>query len=297
MATTVSCTTDRVLGIDDYLERIRRDVDLRDVDSVVESATLLRALANDRALVVKRLNQLVEKAFSGVSLPSAQSIVLGRAESFYVRANIWPANSDMANGRAYQNQFAYNLAHDHNFTFMTLNYLGPGYETEIYEYDYQATKGYVGEPVALEFLEKVKFTTGSAMVYRAGRDVHIQYAPEELTVTLNLMIPDPQQAVRDQYYFDVVKKIISGHPDDVLATRRVSLITLAGYLGDANTEQLLSDLAAQHPCRRTRLAAYESLNRTQPAQSFRIWQQASRDKSAMVSEAAADRLRQLEQSQ
>jgi hypothetical protein len=294
MALTVPCNTDRVITIDEYVDRVRRDVDPNNVDSIAASAPLLRGLANDRTLVVKKLNERIETFFAGAQLPSVQSLLLGKAKDFYVRANIWPANSDMANGRAYQNQFAYNLAHDHNFTFMTVNYLGPGYETEIYEYNYDDIEGCIGESVDLRFLEKVKFGLGTAMVYRAGRDVHIQYAPEELTVTLNLMISVPEQQLRDQYHFDVVKRVITGHPDELLATRRISLLNIAGHVGNAETQQLLHDLARQHPCRRTRLTAFESLARQQPGRAFEIWESACRDSTPLISNAARRKLREFE---
>jgi hypothetical protein len=294
MALTIPCNTDRVIAIDEYLERAHRQLDCNDVDSIAASAPLLRSLANDRALVVEKLNERIETFFSGAQLPSVQSLLLGKGNGFYVRANIWPANSDMANGRAYQNQFAYNLAHDHNFTFMTVNYLGPGYETEIYEYDYDAIEGYIGEPVDLRFLEKAKFGTGTAMLYRAGRDVHIQYAPEELTVTLNLMMVVPEQQLRDQYHFDVVKRVIAGHPDELLATRRVSVVNIAGYVGNAETHQLLQDVAQKHPCRRTRLTAFEALSRQQPARATEIWESACRDKAPLILNAARRKLKELE---
>ena len=182
MARTIPCSTSNAISIGEYLEHVRSKVNLRDEDSLAASAPMLRALANDRELVVRELNRRIENFLADGAIPSAQSLALGGGDDFYVRANIWPAIADMASGRAYQDQFAYNLAHDHNFTFMTVNYLGPGYETEIYEYDFDKVEGYIGEAVDLRFLEKIRFGTGIVMLYRASRDVHVQYAPTELTM-------------------------------------------------------------------------------------------------------------------
>ena len=33
--------------------------------------------------------------------------------------------------------FFYHVPHDHNFSFLTVGYLGPGYWSEYYEYDYE----------------------------------------------------------------------------------------------------------------------------------------------------------------
>jgi hypothetical protein len=255
---------------------------------------MLRALANDRSMVVEELNKRIENYLTDGALPSAQALLLGRGDDFYVRANIWPAIADMASGRAYQDQFAYNIAHDHNFTFMTVNYLGPGYETEIYEYDYDKVQGYVGEPVDLRFLEKVRFGTGVVMLYRANRDVHVQHAPAELTITLNLMVADADFRIRDQYFFDLASRTIASYPHELPATARVSLLTLAGYLGDADTTQLVSDLSEQHPCRRTRLTAFEALSRQEPQSAMSIWERAAADKAPLVANAARRRLRELE---
>jgi len=294
MALIIPCNTTRTLTIGDFMEHVRTSVDLRDTDSLAASAPMLRALANDRTLVVNELNRRIENYFASAPIPSAQTLMLGRSEDFYVRANIWPAIGDMANGRAYQDQFAYNIAHDHNFTFLTVSYLGPGYETELYEYDYDKVEGYIGEPVDVRFLQKVKFVPGSVMLYRVSRDVHVQYAPEELTITLNLMVSLPESRSRDQYYFDLATMTISGYPNELQASVRGSFVRLAGHAGDANTVQLLSDLAARSPCRRTRLTAFEALCRQQPQSAAAIWEKATADPAPLVANTARRNLRDLE---
>lgn len=280
--------------MEEYLEHMRSKVDLRDEQSLAASAPQLRALANDRELVVRELNRRIEDYLSGGTIPSAQSLLLGRDNDFYVRANIWPAISDMASGRAYQDQFAYNLAHDHNFTFMTVNYLGPGYETEIYEYDYEKVQGYIGEPVDLRFLEKVRFGTGMAMLYRASRDVHVQYAPTELTITLNLMVAHPEVRIRDQFFFDLNSRTIAAYPPELAGSSRVALLNLAGHISDGDTHQLLSDVATRHPCRRTRLTAFEAWALQRPTDSASIWEKASADPAPLVANAGRRRLKELE---
>jgi hypothetical protein len=296
MALTIPCNTTNVVSVQEYMEHVRAKVDLRDADSVAASAPMLRALANDRELVVRELNQRIENYLTDGAIPSAQALLLGSGSDFYIRAAIWPAISDMASGRTYQDQFAYNLAHDHNFSFMTVNYLGPGYETEIYEYDYENVEGYIGEAVDLRFLEKVRFVTGTAMLYRASRDVHVQYAPTELTITLNLMIAHPDVRIRDQFYFDLSNRTIAAYPPEIAASSRSSLLNLAGFLGDGNTPQLLSDLAVQHPCRRTRLTAFEAWARQRPMDSGEIWGKACADSAPLVANAARRHLQKLEKS-
>lgn len=290
MALTLHCHNEDVIRLEDYLDRIEAEVDLRDPDSIAASAPWLRALANDRSLVVNRLNRYVEESFNGRDYGSAQAILLGRRRDFYVRANLWPSSRDVATARIYQDQFSYNLAHDHNFHFLTVGYLGPGYETDIYEYDYDAVEGYVGEPVEMQFLERVRFTQGMVMLYRASRDLHVQYPPEDLTITLNLLVAPPETRLREQYHFDLDRHTVSSLPAEMEASERVSFVAMAGALGDGNSAQLLDDLAQRHPCRRTRLAAIESLSQLLPERTEALWERATRDASPLVSKRARQML-------
>lgn len=291
MALTIPCSTTDLVGLEEYIEHISHKVDLNDLESVASSAMHLRALANDRSLVVRELNTLLMSPKASLRWSTVQSVVLGQGEGFYVRANIWPANHEMANARAYQSQLAYNVAHDHNFSFLTVTHLGPGYETEIYEYDYEKTEGYVGEPVELRFLQKTRFTTGSVMLYRASRDAHVQYPPAELTITLNLMLESSQP--RDQYHFDLTSRTISsvGDPN---ASGRLSLLKLASLIGNAESEELLDKVATTHACRQTRLSAFESLGALAPDRADQIWEKAAADTEAVVAKTAKRKLRELE---
>lgn len=290
MALTIGVNTAHVLSIEDYVEYVSAKVDLRDIDSLAESASKLRALANDRSLVVSQLNDRIQAAVRAGTDPSAQTLILGKGKGFYVRANIWPAMADLAT-RAYQDQTAYNLAHDHNFTFLTVCYAGPGYETEIYEYEYDKVDGFIGEPVDLRFLEKVRFGSSAVMLYRGSKDVHIQFAPPELTITLNLMVQS--EVVRDQYHFDLARRVITSGLD-AQAAARTSLMAIAGHVGNATSVELLEELALRHPCRRTRLAAYEAICRQQPSSAEQTWERACADNSPFVAKTARQKLRELQ---
>lgn len=294
MALTIPVNTVLVMTIDEYIEHIKMRVDLRDIDSVAASAPMLAALANDRDFVVRHLNEQVKTEFAASPLASAQSIFLGQGEHFYVRANFWPSSADVTSGRVCSDQFSYDIAHDHNFNFLTVGYRGPGYITEIYEYDYDKVAGYIGERVDISFLERTHFGSGQVMLYRAGKDIHVQYPPEELSVTLNLMVNPSEIRYHDQYSFDLNKKTIIAYPGELDGSRRTGIIEMAGVAGDGNTRQLLEDLALSHPCRRTRLQAFMSLVKLAPEESERIWRRACDDRELLVSMAGAEQLKALE---
>ena len=290
MALTLHCHNSNQISATEYLDYVAAKVDLRDPDAVIASGPMLKALANDRTLVVSLLNDYVKETFSAPGLTSAQAILVGRRKDFYVRANLRPSIKEVGAGRMYQDQFSYNIAHDHNFSFLTVGYLGPGYETDIYEYDYDQVEGYVGEPVDIAFLEKVRFSAGMAMYYRASRDLHIQYPPSEMTITLNLMVVPPDIRLREQYEFDLATRTISRLPSELEASRRISYVALGARLGNANTADLLEGLALKHPCRRTRLMAWESLIVLRPDEAERCWRRAADDPAPLVAKHARRKL-------
>ncbi|MDB5971461.1 MAG: hypothetical protein JWQ90_3911 [Hydrocarboniphaga sp.] len=296
MARTIETRNESVVSIEEFIDFVHAQVDLRDLDSIETAAPLLRGMANDRQLVVSRLNRQVLNLFRTETIASAQVIYLGEGRDFYLRANVWPSLSDLSSGRVYQDQFAYSVAHDHNYSFMTVGYHGPGYITEMYQYDNSAVTGKLGEHVELHFVERLHFRTGMVMLYEASRDVHTQLPPEDMSITLNFMISTPDVRLRDQYFFDLERSALLDYPLELDGSRRISVIRMAADVGDANTQQLLNDLAASHPCRRTRLAAYEGLVKLRPQDAELVWRKAGSDSQALVADAARSRLDALHRS-
>ena len=293
MALTIACDHTRLVTLDEFIDHVHASVDLEDMDSVAAAAPMFRGLANDRGLVVRQLNRQVKEHFRSDVIPSAQALFLGEGRNFYVRANVWPSDADLASGRVNTDQFTYHMAHDHNYNFMTVAHHGPGYTTDIYEYDYHKVQGYVGEKVDLDFVERVHFTKGMVMLYKAGIDVHTQFPPEELSVTLNLMVATPGVRLQDQYFFDLEQGTILPHPGELDTSRRISIVRMAGRVGDGDTRELLDELSRRHPCRRTRLAACDSLSELAPADAARTWERACDDPEPLVAHAARERLQEL----
>jgi hypothetical protein len=293
VALTIACEHSSVVTLEEFIDHVHTNVDLRDMDSVAAAAPMFRGLANDRELVVRQLNRQVKEHFRSEVIPSVQALFLGDGRDFYVRANIWPSSADLASGRVYQDQFTYNMLHDHNYNFMTVSYHGPGYVTEIYEYDHDRVEGYVGEKVDLRFVERVHFTKGMLMLYHASVDVHTQLPPDDLAITLNFMISTPEVRLRDQYFFDTAEGTILEHPGELDTSRRISMVKMAGHVGNGETRQMLDDLAQQHPCRRTRLAASGALVRLEPGEALRVWERACADREPLVKNAAKKKLEEL----
>ena len=106
----------------------------------------------------------------------------------------------------------------------------------------------------------------------------------------DLMVSPPEIRLREQYVFDLVSRTIARLPAELEASRRVAFIELSARLGDGNTAQLLEDLAQQHPCRRTRLTAWQALSNLRPMEALRFWQKAADDTAPLVANFARRQL-------
>jgi hypothetical protein len=230
--------------------------DPRDEDCFASWGDALKKLANNRRflsdIVLEELkqrcgNQVRENQYS------PQVIMLyGGSKSFALRANFWPAANDSMVHNSGTSPFFYGVPHDHNFSFLTVGYVGPGYWSEYYEYDYEEVSGYAGEPVDLRFVEKSRLDEGKVMLYRAHRDVHNQLPADQTSVSVNILGSPGGNEYRDQYRFDVERKCIHGILNRVSIE---SLIALAAHYGGEAGQDLIEAFADRHPSDRIRFSA------------------------------------------
>lgn len=289
MAITIHCDVKDPITAEEYIEHILQNVDITDAESLIEAAPHLRALAANKNIVLDVFNKNLESYVNHrrTSQYNPQSFIIAshmsKEKSFFLRGNIWSAISKNNTVQALEERvFTYNIAHDHNFYFMTVGYHGPGYTTRIYEYDHALTAGYIGERVDLKFLEETTLPVGKVMLYRPGKDVHLQLPPEEMSISLNLMIADSADQSREQYFFDVDSKKIVGYPFSAAVFRRSSLIQLAGHFADDRTIELLMDIALNQPGARNRVTAIDSLLRLNADELPLILESTVNDKDEIV---------------
>lgn len=290
MALTIPCGSSRIATVEEVMVEAARLRDRDDPNGIASLAPLLGALSNDRELIVRLLNRRLAGSIDGGTTGLAQSLPLAAGNAIRLRANIWPSSADITAGRMQLGEPRYDVAHDHNFHFLTAAHFGAGYVTEIYEYEHDTIEGYVGEAVELRFLERTQLVAGRAMLYRGSRDLHVQFPPEDMSITLSLMFDTPELMARDQYFFDLQRQTINGFGPDTDTARRVDAVAMAACAGNGETCQLLGDLARRHPCRRTRLAAYDAMARLLPDDAMAIWERACGDAAALVANEARARL-------
>lgn len=233
----------------------------QDSGSVAHAAGWLARLAANRAflgdLALARLKAASGQAGGQGYTP--QVLMLGEARpGWFLRANIWPSPQESVVRDSGEAAFVYGLAHDHNFDFLTVGYIGPGYRSDHYEIDPASVTGTIGEKVNLRFVETSVLHPGRVMHYRARRDVHCQYSPDALSVSINLMHSAPEQRWRDQFQYDLesgtISRVLTGCTGDTLAR-----LALALELEPANGRDLIEDIAIRPGCERLRWSAIAAL--------------------------------------
>lgn len=257
MPRLIDCPTEEVLDVPtvvDLLESGRFDA--RSEDGFAAWGGTLKKLGNNRTfladLMIEELKARCRDQVQGNQY-SAQVIMLHMSRhGFILRANLWPAEADSVVRQSGTDPFFYHVPHDHNFSFLTVGYLGPGYWSQYYEYDYGRVAGLPGEKVDLTFVEKSRLEQGKVMLYRAHRDVHLQLPADSLSVSLNIMEHSLSSSFRDQYRFDIENQAIGG----IMTNTSIEpLLAIAAHHGRGNGMDLVSSFAGSHPSERIRWCA------------------------------------------
>lgn len=239
--------------------------DARDEECFASFGPALKKLGNNRRflgdLVIDELKSHCARQVRENQFTSQVIMLHGRGSGYIVRANFWPAVQDSVVVHSGEATFFYGLPHDHNFSFLTVGYLGPGYWSEYYEYEYDQVVGIPGEAVDLKFIEKSKLDPDKVMLYRAHKDVHNQLPADKMSVSLNIMEASPRQPFLSQYRFDVEKCEIAGI---LTRTSSEALLAIAANHDGGNARDLVESFATHHPCDRIQFAALRELAVAEP---------------------------------
>jgi hypothetical protein len=268
-----------------------------DEQSVAAFGPALGKLGNNRRflgdLVVEELKQGCAGQLERNHY-SAQVILLHAAPRFAIRANFWPSADDSVVVNSGTDPFFYGLPHDHNFNFLTVGYLGPGYWSDYYEYEYGEVVGFLGERVALRFVERSRLAPGKILLYRRFRDVHSQLPPDSMSVSLNILAQSATTDLCEQYSFDLARREISGLINN---SSLEALVKLAAHFGGGNGRDLVDAFAARHPSERIRFAALEAQASAEPDLDARLaLYEGATARTGFVGAMAARKARRLEAS-
>jgi len=234
-------------------------VDLTDEASIARCTDLLAGLQRNRDFLADRVIAALKASYTDqleLNRYTAQVFLLHRSpRGFYLRANMWPSQRDAAFTASGPAAFSYGVPHDHNFSFLTAGYFGPGYISDYYDYDPETVDGRLGEPLNLKFVERSSLSQGKMMLYRAHRDIHSQLPPPSLSVSLNIMDEGEQVPWRDQYIVDLEAGTIARRPT---LTSGEMLLRCAVHLTE-NGKDVAEQFAKAHPVPRVRANAIAAL--------------------------------------
>jgi hypothetical protein len=271
--------------------------DPSDEESMAAFGPALRKLANNRRflgdLVIDELKQHCSTQSVRNHYSSQVILLHGASEKFLLRANFWPAEGDGVMVNSGRDPFFYGLPHDHNFSFLTVGYLGSGYWSDYYEYDHGKVVGAAGEKVELRFVERSRLSRGKVLLYRKNFDVHAQLPPDDLSVSLNIMALSPASEFREQYSFDTGRSAVS---QVINASALETLVRLAGHIGGDNGTDLIDCFASRHPSERIRFAALSARadRAADPEARISLYERAAAENSgpaSILAAAMAERLR------
>nr|WP_298896877.1 transposase [uncultured Altererythrobacter sp.] len=286
MPRLIECASDEHCELDEAIHAIAEiGFNPAQEECLTRTALWLRKLTNNRTFLGDMLIDQLKEHGTTTSIDSSyspQAIVLSPLHGdVFLRANIWPSEQDQCFHASGTKTLVYGVPHDHNFSFLTSGYLGPGYRSDYYEYDYGTVAGFPGEKPGLKFVERRALEQGQMMVYRAHLDIHSQIPPESLSVSLNVMHVDPAQHWFDQYGFDLesgeITKVLSPNSTEVFM--RVAIAT-----GHRDALDLAEQFGRSHPSDRLRLATYEArslLLADEPARDA-LWREAELSGSRML---------------
>jgi hypothetical protein len=290
MPRLIETDTEDAIELGELIERLETGpFDPDDEDAFVSWGPALKALGNNRKFLADLVIQELKERCRGQTREnqySPQVIMLyGKSGRFVLRANFWPAMSDSVVQSSGTAPFFYGVPHDHNFSFLTVGYLGPGYWSDYYEYEYGDVTGFAGEEVALRFVERSRLEQGKVLLYRAHRDIHNQLPADALSVSLNILATWTSDQYRDQYRFHLERGRVDGHVNRMGIE---PLIKLAAHFGGEDGRDLLDSYAAGHPSDRVRFMAVRATASTAEGLDARIaaFEQAARLPNRYVAEMA-----------
>lgn len=221
------------IEFDEFLDKMdAMEADFLSEDNFPNTLDLFQRLYANRTFIAQAVNQYLDDLGQQADNPyTGQVIMLANRKHYLVRAPIWVPSNSLVNDRMY----AYGQAHDHDFDLLTIGYLGNGYRTETYQYDFDATSGEIGEQVEIKNKEIYRLTEGSAIFLKANQDIHVQYPPEEICMSLNLI--QTSNKSNKQYLFDLEKSEITQHVNSTVVE---TFKDIAAIVGNDETFQILN---------------------------------------------------------
>lgn len=263
------------MNFEDFLCYLDNEVAFTSEQSILTILPKVQNLALDQDFLFRKLlnwkgaNSSLRRGYS------AQVDVLAEGKDYVIRSVIWPPRySQLIKEQALER--GYTDPHDHNFSFLTVGYYGPGYLTEVYDNDYNDVKGWVGEPVNLKNRQLIQLSPGRVLYFRSSVDTHVQFPPVSYSISLNVLPKVPLNKRNRQNFFDYDKQELTRsmrpYPVDLL-------FQLACFTQDNELRNELTAIAESHYLPEIRLSAYEALLKSSDGETVEICKRSACDPS------------------
>lgn len=238
------------ISLKEFCDYVRDNVDFSDDCSIKRCAPYLGMLGNNRKFlsdyIISSLRRGIAR-FEESNEYTPPSVVLAEGNRYLIRANLWVPPRIVSEAESIN---LYGMVHDHNFSFLTLSYFGPGYRSRMWTYDYSKVSGYVGECVDLKPNGIMQLRTGQMYLYRKNVDVHSQLYPESESITINVMSKVDYRDQTYQFIFDEKKNTITGVYGGFHSQKHV--LDIARSVKTDRCQKALSNLSEKTSCSRTR---------------------------------------------
>lgn len=272
-----------VISLDEAVETLNENgFDANDRESLDANARLLSGLYANRHFLADIMIERLKGEYSRDNMIgyTAQVVEVAMVKGHLIRAVIWPGESDRIYEASGKSPFVFDLAHDHDFHFLTTGYFGPGYWSRHFIQDPTRNSGVPGEKVELTEQGDLQLCPGDVHFYRAHVDVHAQLPAPSLSVSLNIVQSGLECGWASQFRYDLKNCVI----DSVLnGSANEALLHLLPHLDGANGRDLVEQFAETHYSPRVRMRAWEALARAHPDQADGFWERAAKDRTPMVS--------------
>lgn len=230
-----------------------------DDEALLAAAPLLAGLYRNRDFLKRRLHEQLELCLNANPQITATSQTLNLGDlgdGHYLRMVFWPCPDDEFYARCDNSVFYYGKLHDHNFSFLTVGYDGPGYESDYYEIHQDTSCWHPGATVDLKPVGRKRLAEGQLMFYRRHVDVHSQLPPSANSITINIMSPSSRGPKGSQFIFNESADRV----DQVMQSRfNPIILDMALCIQDDAVHERIEDIATRHPDDYVRYYAFKVL--------------------------------------
>ncbi|WP_313534374.1 hypothetical protein [Sphingomonas sp.] len=217
---------------------------------LTEAADALARLNANKSLIHDKFAEQGGWASVKSTFQSTQSIILERRQTRYgrisLRCNFWFPLQHSKFEDLERNIYAYEMAHNHNFEFMTIGHHGTGYYTDVGVIDPNAITSYDEQAIEISNRRRIQLCEGRVLYFKMFSDIHVQHPSDEPSISLNLVL-DSSEWEREQFEFDMDRGVKLGYVRQGSVERAISAVDFCRFFDSPAASQVLDKLRDQAP--------------------------------------------------